>query len=94
MVVKVSAKSASRMCIGRNMLEMQLSHDDDNDDDDDDYDGDDDDDDDDEDDDDGRAQHLEASAWSIVKLTQFNAIPWLLEGVFSYQFSSVSVTLE
>ena len=29
MVVKVLAKSASRMCISRNMLEMQLSHDDD-----------------------------------------------------------------
>ena len=55
MVVKVSAKSASRMCIGRNMLEMQLSHDDDNDDDDDDYDGDDDDDDYDDDDDDDDA---------------------------------------
>ena len=87
--------------------EQQISHDDDDDDDDDagadyddddddddDYDGDDDDGDDDEDDDDGRAQHLEASAWSIVKLTQFNAIPWLLEVFFSYQFSLVSVTIE
>ena len=40
MVVKVSAKSASRMCISRNMLEVQLSGDADNDDDDDDDDDD------------------------------------------------------
>ena len=49
MGVKVSAKSASRMCISRNMLEVQLSgdadNDDDDDDDDDDYDDDADDDD-------------------------------------------------
>ena len=41
LVVKVLAKSVSRMCIGRNMLEMQLSDDDDDvaDDDDDDDEG-------------------------------------------------------
>ena len=67
MVVKVLAKSASRMCISRNMLEMQLSHDDDDDVDDDEHDGDDDDDDDDDDERlKGRVLYFIVSFWNFV----------------------------